>query len=636
MRPFLASLFLAVSGSVCAQTVVVDSADEFIQAVLDSAEVIEVEAAITFDQPYQDTENALPLFGVTNEAPTTVRGRPGAQLVAGQDGFRLASIENHLLRLKNLTIKDFSSPGDGGVVRVGSAGGLVVDNVTFYNNHSAQQGGAIFALQGQAVVMNSKFENNSADLQGGALYFNGVVFSNVNQSQFKNNQASAGCAVYSRSAFVEFNGNLFRGDCPQAKLRVDRASLVQNSFVLCRGEAYASSDSGNVTLYGNLFTDLEGDTAPPLCRIGGDVNSLGANLAGDASCGLNAATDQIGFEVADTLNLFGLPVPAVGGAAVDIIEVPVVSSDDVRCELTDVSGLGRPQDGNGDGVFACDIGALEKQGGPDIGAAMTGAYFDPARSGEGYFVEMLNDERAWVTFFTYSFAEDPPSWLFGLGDVVGNSIVVEAFFTASGGRFGEAYNPEDFEQFPLAGVSLVFPNCESQAEPGRAFFRSFDPFFNVPVQPEDLLTKTVRLSQVLNCNGEPASAKSGLSGSFYDPVRAGEGIIVEWLDETRPAPVLAVWYTFDLEGNQLWLISDEATVVGDTVTLSMAYPAGTTGFGSNFDPDEVDLEPWGTVTLDYNSCNEINFSFESVVDGFGSGAYTYQRLTQPAGTQCTL
>ena len=61
---------------------------------------------------------------------------------------------------------------------------------------------------------------------------------------------------------------------------------------------------------------------------------------------------------------------------------------------------------------------------PPVDAHYSGQWYDPPRAGEGISLEILSNGKAAVYFFT-----DPPkdvagkqTWLFGVGDVVGNGI----------------------------------------------------------------------------------------------------------------------------------------------------------------------------------------------------------------------
>ena len=97
-------------------------------------------------------------------------------------------------------------------------------------------------------------------------------------------------------------------------------------------------------------------------------------------------------------------------------------------------------------------------------------------------------------------------------------------------------------------------------------------------------------------------------------------------------------FSYDKQGNQFWTINNTETTTVDRkmVTAPMLYPVSGTPFGSNFNPDDIVLQTWGTLTLDYGNCDSMTFSYNSTLDEFGAGSYNYIRLTTLAGTSCDL
>ena len=124
----------------------------------------------------------------------------------------------------------------------------------------------------------------------------------------------------------------------------------------------------------------------------------------------------------------------------------------------------------------------------------------------------------------------------------------------------------------------------------------------------------------------------GLNDTYIGEIRyrSGEGVVVEWLTNGQ---VLVVFFTYDLEGKQLGLFGIAPPAV-KSVTMEALYPSSSTRWGSEFDPDEVDLDSWGTFTLTWANCDQLTFEYESVLPGFGSAARNYQRLSKLAGTSC--
>jgi hypothetical protein len=92
-------------------------------------------------------------------------------------------------------------------------------------------------------------------------------------------------------------------------------------------------------------------------------------------------------------------------------------------------------------------------------------------------------------------------------------------------------------------------------------------------------------------------------------------------------------FTFDTEGRQMWILG-QGTPTDKSVTMSALYPAASTSWGAGFEAGDVSLEPWGSFTLDYSDCDNLTFSYDSSISGYGSGQHAYTRVTRLAGTSC--
>jgi hypothetical protein len=254
----------------------------------------------------------------------------------------------------------------------------------------------------------------------------------------------------------------------------------------------------------------------------------------------------------------------------------------------------------------------------------SGAFYNPARNGEGNYVEVLNSESAVVYTFTYRQDGSGPAWFVGVGDITGDSIVVEDLLRPIGTSFGDGFNTTDIDFTPAGSMTMSFPDCKSAGDGGSVVYSG-----SHALGYESLRSRTVRLGQITGC-GEPETVNSGLSGSFYNAARNGEGIVVEWLTNGQ---VVIVFFTYDLEGNQFWAVG-VAPPNGKSVTMEVLYPSSGSRWGSQFNPDEVELGNWGTFTLNWVNCNEVTFEYDSVLPGFGSAVRNYTRISTLAGTNC--
>ncbi|MCB1608159.1 MAG: hypothetical protein KDI71_14415 [Xanthomonadales bacterium] len=123
--------------------------------------------------------------------------------------------------------------------------------------------------------------------------------------------------------------------------------------------------------------------------------------------------------------------------------------------------------------------------------------------------------------------------------------------------------------------------------------------------------------------GQIRSPSGNLSGSYYDAARPGEGLFIE-IGQVGDRRVLFVsWYTY-FQGMQRWIIGNVDFPAGATsVTVPLQITAGT-GFGTQFNPANVQYIPWGSATFRFLSCTELSFDWAS--NEGESGTYSYVRL----------
>lgn len=92
---------------------------------------------------------------------------------------------------------------------------------------------------------------------------------------------------------------------------------------------------------------------------------------------------------------------------------------------------------------------------------LSGSWFDPAHSGEGYVLEVLDDRRSLVYWFSFD-AEGRRRWFFGTGTGDDGRLVFETLYTTAGARFGAAFEPSDVVLEPWGTLELEL-DCMSGA-----------------------------------------------------------------------------------------------------------------------------------------------------------------------------
>ena len=124
-----------------------------------------------------------------------------------------------------------------------------------------------------------------------------------------------------------------------------------------------------------------------------------------------------------------------------------------------------------------------------------------------------------------------------------------------------------------------------------------------------------------------------ITGSWFLLARDGEGYNIEILETgLDPAQMLAFHYTYDDEGNQVYLIG-QGFVDGDTAVLPTLITSGPV-YGDDYDPTDVVREDWGTLTFTFTSKDTGTVLRESTMAGFGTTEVDIERLSYVEGLAC--
>ena len=253
------------------------------------------------------------------------------------------------------------------------------------------------------------------------------------------------------------------------------------------------------------------------------------------------------------------------------------------------------------------------------------AFYDPTRSGEGLFVELLDNEQALVYMFTYDRVAEGQAWMLGLGRQTGEGIIINEFLMPVGATFGPDFDPADVMQIDFGALAFHLPTCGSSAEPGSLIiYPNGETNYGVFGSGN-----YVQLTSLVGCESGSGSANVKYSGSWFDPTHNGEGIIIEVLED---GTALVQWFTYDSEGGQMW-IQGTGTFNGNTLMVNNLYTTSGTGWGSLFDANDISLDDWGSLTMEFSSCGVATVMYQSTA-GFGNGTLNMQRITNLMGIPC--
>jgi len=136
----------------------------------------------------------------------------------------------------------------------------------------------------------------------------------------------------------------------------------------------------------------------------------------------------------------------------------------------------------------------------------------------------------------------------------------------------------------------------------------------------------------------------GLTGTWWNADRAGEGFLLEFAYQPNTADVLtmfASFYTYDSAGNQVWLTAQptepDLSEVGTTVDVTWFITNGPM-WGADFNSGDVNLTEWGTGSLVFNDCSNGSVSLmpnQAMIDeGFSNLEYDLTRDLLDSGIAC--
>lgn len=593
---------------------------------------------------------------------------------------------NGLLTMEFIDFQGNFSGGDGGAVWIGGGAETRISQTGFTENSSDASGGGLAVtdtamgklekcsfddntVEGEGAgllrdgssrieVQLCQFNGNSANSRGGAVAIRGNTVDPINErtpvelkfNTFNRNLADEeGCDVHvnvAAGASGEYQAkilfNTFDGPCTNARVThfQGRTLLNFNTLKVENENAALRTSFPQTDFQGTILqrvdipqrlsyrTSIQAPQA--LCEEdGGAFNSLGYNISSDDSCSLDQPTDLPATDAMLSADE-GAPTPLPGSPAIDHGPAGLLIPEGggipyLPCGYRDVTGLGRPQDGDGDGGFECDSGAVEAPGEGAITAGHSAAFYTASRNGEGQYVEILDGGVAVIYTFSWRPDGSGPAWLLGLANVAGNSLVADDLDRPAGTSFGEAFDANAIDFSDWGGMSMVFPDCEALSNPGNVVYTG-----SPDLAYEPLITGAERITHVAGCGPETPHENAGLSGSWYDPGRNGEGLVVQWLPD---GSVLAIMFTYDTNGDQMWIFGVGQSD-GKTVSIDTVYPTGFTSWGGEFDAEEVVLSPWGTFTLTWMGCNTLAFDYASNIEGYGNATRNYSRLTSLSSLTC--
>ena len=128
--------------------------------------------------------------------------------------------------------KDTFSEFGGAYIQLG--GNLFINNTVFTNNHARYNGGSLYLSYVTSNITNCNFTSNGVDVIEGYPTYGGAIFNdmgnlNVDKSNFINNTASAGNAIYTYDSSYNIKNSLFENNTNPIYTFFDETGVLDNN-----------------------------------------------------------------------------------------------------------------------------------------------------------------------------------------------------------------------------------------------------------------------------------------------------------------------------------------------------------------------------------------------------------------------
>jgi hypothetical protein len=268
---------------------------------------------------------------------------------------------------QSLVQNNHASTGNGGGIANTGNQVILSDSTVDQNGADGGDGGGLWNEGGTLSMFRSTISTNSASGSGGGIANDGGSAGGENLTVASNLATANGGGVYTTDGFTFL-----------------ASSTIANNTAAQAGGVF--SDATSITQIGStLIANTDN------CSIA-TLTDDGYNLETANTCGFSDPSDQINVsdpglgplgpnggppQGSSNSGLPGVPAPM---ETISLMPTsPAVDTGNPNCPppATDERGVTRPQDGNGDGTSACDIGAYElailcPNANPLLGLAATG------------------------------------------------------------------------------------------------------------------------------------------------------------------------------------------------------------------------------------------------------------------------
>ncbi len=253
---------------------------------------------------------------------------------------------------------------------------------------------------------------------------------------------------------------------------------------------------------------------------------------------------------------------------------------------------------------------------PSVSSKSAGLWTVDGVNNQGVSIEILNDGR--VVVYAQVNHEGEMLWLFGYGVFNNNIIDITDIGRTSGADFGQSFNPLDVQIERIGSAVITLSACH-KAE--------------LLVDLNGISTQGYQLTKSVEvvgneCTNSTKVLPNGISGSWFDPSRNGEGFSVIMFKDNSLTKAHVSWYTYD-QGKPLTL-TGIADVNGQTLKVNQLISFS----GANFLSGTSQVTNRGQLNMTWDKCRTAKVDYDLTASGLDSGTMDLVQLSILKDTDC--
>ena len=242
----------------------------------------------------------------------------------------------------------------------------------------------------------------------------------------------------------------------------------------------------------------------------------------------------------------------------------------------------------------------------------SGNWYNPSRAGEGCQLTMEQGPNIPV-LTCYLYRDGEQFWLIGNGIYLGDRYEFREMIVTKGTGYGRDFNPAKVERIVWGDIIMRLQDCNN----ARFELR--------PDGEQQLPPFTTQMTRIVagNCNLRASQQISRvLTGNYFAPGRSGEGI--QLAREANGSAWVVTWYTYS-EGHQVWVIGS-GEMIDNRIEFGDAVITRGGDWGSDFRASRIERIPFGTITLQFQGCNDVLVTKDTTLPDFESSQRLMTRI----------